>query len=73
MATFNPLQALGRGLGRVARAYVEWRTEQATRVALAGLDERTLRDIGVDRQGNPLRYVERKPANANSDKLRAAA
>lgn len=74
MSTFSPLQALGRGFGRIARAYVDWRSEQATRVALAGLDARMLRDIGVDRHGTPLRYVTPRDGNANTnDKLRAAA
>jgi len=74
MSTFSPLQALGRGLGRIAQAYVDWRSEQARRIALAGLDERMLRDIGVDRHGTPLRYVAPADANANTnDKLRAAA
>jgi len=74
MSTFSPLQALGRGFRRIARAYVDWRTEQATRIALAGLDERALRDIGIDRHGTPLRYVAPAETNANTnDKLRAAA
>lgn len=74
MASFNLFQALGRGFGRIARAYVDWRHEQATRIALAGLDARTLRDIGVDRHGTPLRYVTPRDGNANTnDKLRAAA
>lgn len=43
------LAALMGGLNRIARDWNSWRSARATRHALERLDDRMLKDIGLDR------------------------
>jgi uncharacterized protein YjiS (DUF1127 family) len=64
--TSRTARALAAGLRRVARAYGAWSRRRLTIRALSRLDERMLRDIGIDAPGTieaiATELVQGKPA-----------
>jgi uncharacterized protein YjiS (DUF1127 family) len=61
----KPTQALSEYVMAVWSRFLTWQTRRATRLLLNSLDDRTLADIGVPRDGinAVLRDIERRKAN----------